>query len=385
MAPYDRDASLERQQIREISLNVARRLREVLDRNRYIPAELHSEVDGTVRVITGIQRDVDQIMAGLPETEALDFAILAHIMGGQRHALDLLEILEEKLEGSQSTYQRDSARVHQALLTVSREIEQDALRYTAAEPAAAPRLSEPVAMPHPSSPAGHAFAPQPARAVPPPYAPAPPPPAYARPVPQSQPRPRPTPSGRSSEARSAQRVAALAETVRRIQASIAALAGQPVPVAITALVLGAGLVVAAQSLIGSDTSTPAPAHTASADAATTARERSSGTAGAAPAAQAAALTSTASASDMEQPYLVVLATRRSTEELQQDYRSFKASYPDLLGNAKARVDRVQGQDSNTWYRLSLIPPRTHGEAKSLCGDLRTAGLTGCWIKPVPLR
>lgn len=373
MAPYDRDASLERQQIHEISLNVARRLRTVLDRNRYIPAELHSEVEKTVRVITGIQRDVDQIMAALPETEALDFAILAHIMGGQRHALDLLEVLEEKLEGSQSLYQRDTARVHQALLAVSREIEQDALRYATAEPAEAPP---------PSPAAGEpAIAPQPARAAPPPYAPAPPPPAYARPTPRPQPRPQPIPPARSAKAWSPWRQA-LMQTLQRTQLSIAALAGRPVPVAVTALVFGAGLVVAAQALISSDP--PVPARTAATEP-ETAREQPAGAAGTAPAVQAAALTSTASASDMEQPYLVVLATRRSTEELQQDYRSFKASYPDLLGNAKARVDRVQGQDNNTWYRLSLIPPRTHGDAKALCSDLRNAGLTGCWIKPVPLR
>lgn len=87
---------------------------------------------------------------------------------------------------------------------------------------------------------------------------------------------------------------------------------------------------------------------------------------------------------VEQPYLVVLTTRRSTEELQQDLRSLKGAYPDLLGNAKARVDRIQGQDKQTWYRMSLIPPRSHADAKTLCSDLRTAGMTGCWIKPVPL-
>ena len=71
MAAYDRDATLERQQIREISLNVARRLRQVLDRAHYIPAALRPEVESSVRIITGIQRDVDQIMAGLPADAAL--------------------------------------------------------------------------------------------------------------------------------------------------------------------------------------------------------------------------------------------------------------------------------------------------------------------------
>jgi hypothetical protein len=87
---------------------------------------------------------------------------------------------------------------------------------------------------------------------------------------------------------------------------------------------------------------------------------------------------------MEQPYLVVLTTRRSTEELQQDYRSYKQSYADLLSGSKARVDRIQGQDRQTYYRLSLIPPQSRDDAKTLCGRLRSAGLTGCWIRQVPV-
>ena len=372
MAAYDRDATLERQQIREISLNVARRLRQVLDRAHYIPAALRPEVESSVRIITGIQRDVDQIMAGLPADEALDFAILTHIMGGQRHALDLLEVLEEKLAGSRSSYQRDSARVHQALLAVSREIERDALRY-AAESAAAPPQHQPQ-----PPPAGYAYAPPaaPAAAAARPAVPQPPPPAYGRPA-RRAPAKKPPP-------RTAQLLAALP----RLRDTVLASAKKPVPVALAALSIGAGLVIAAQGLIPSGAD-PAQSRLASADALEQKRDgrlddgasRGTETGGLRPAGE---ITVAAATPAMEQPYLVVLATRRSTEELQQDYRTFKGAYPDLLGNAKARVDRVQGQDRQTWYRLSLIPPRAQDEAKALCSSLRKAGLTGCWIRPVPV-
>jgi cell division protein FtsN len=92
----------------------------------------------------------------------------------------------------------------------------------------------------------------------------------------------------------------------------------------------------------------------------------------------------ANARELEQPYLVVLATRRSTDELQKEFLTYRATYPTLLGSSKARVDRVQGQDRQTWYRLSVIPPQARDDAKALCSNLRAAGLTGCWIKPVPL-
>jgi hypothetical protein len=353
MAGYDRDATIERQQIHEISLNVARRLRQVLDRNHYIPASMQPEVDSTVRVITGIQRDIDQIMAALPADEALDFAILTHIMGGQRHALDLLEILEEKLDGSRSSYQRDSARVHQALLAVSREIERDALRY-AAEPSRAPPAADWRGPAHPPAPVAQ------------------------RPAAPSAPTPRP-PAKKPERKKPVQ-----ARTMPSIdvRAALHGLVTKPVPLALAALTMGVGLTVAALSLLGPEGNL-AGHQTATA---LSPGQKISGRLEAAQAtasggAENVAITTPA----MEQPYLVVLTTRRSTEELQQDYRTYKASYPDLLGSAKARVDRVQGQDRQTWYRLSLIPPQTREDAKTLCRDLRKAGLTGCWIKPVPLR
>jgi hypothetical protein len=359
MTAFDRDASIERRQIHEISLNVTRRLRKVLDRNRYIPASLTGEVDQTVQVITGIQRDVDQIMNALPADEALDFAILTHIMGGQRHALDLLEILEGKLDGGQNAYRRDSARVHQALLAVSREIEQDALRTTEQPMQASelPRMFAPAT-------SGQRAAPQ-------------------RNMPRNAPQgPRGQQAPRPQESPPRQAREQIREARAHVDAAVAtmrSLATKPVPVALTALLLGAGLVVVMQKIIEPKSPTieiaavdPAPGLSSPAPAASSVSEAATNVA------------INPQPAQMEQPYLVVLATRRSTEELQQDYRGFKDSYPELLSTARARVDRVQGQDKETWYRLSLIPPQSHEDAKALCSKLRTAGLSGCWIKSVPL-
>lgn len=355
MSSFDRDAALERHQIREISLNVARRLRQVLDRNKYIPASVRPEIDASVRVITGIQRDVDQIMSGLPSEEALDFAILTHILGGQRHALDLLEILEAKLEGGKSAYQRDSARVHQALLAVSREIEQDALRYAADAPT----------IQHNQMPYGYALPPAQA-----PRAPGP----GQRPAPRNtQTQGRPPAKKQPAKPQRAFSVASISDAVR-------ALAAKPVPAAAAASAVMAALVITIMSL-RQPASDPA-IQEAAVTAAPIENLDSHTTAAVAPSSNTETVAITTP--NMEQPYLVVLTTRRSTEELQQDYRSYKASYPDLLGTAKARVDRVQGQDKETYYRLSLIPPQAHEDAKQLCSSLRKAGLSGCWIKPVPL-
>lgn len=346
---------IERRQIHEISLNVARRLRHVLDRNRYVPAAMTAEVEQTVRVITGIQRDIDQIMGALPADDALDFAILTHIMGGQRHALDLLEILEEKLDGGHGAYRRDSARVHQALLAVSREIEQDAARYSAEQP---------------MSPAGL-----------PGYAPA----ERTR---GGSARPAPGAGQRSPPAQGKRGKQPPPKPASASGAKLRALVTRPVPVALTALVIGAGIVIAAQRLMHPLGDAPvirvaspsAPGHGPESGGGSAEAETASPPSSSPSHVETAAVAAPA----MDQPYLVVLATRRSTEELQQDYRGFKGSYPDLLGTARARVDRVQGTDKQTWYRLSLIPPQSRDDAKTLCSNLRKAGLTGCWIKSVPL-
>lgn len=357
MSSFDRDATLERHQIREISLNVARRLHQVLDRNKYIPASVRPEIDASVRVITGIQRDVDQIMSGLPSDEALDFAILTHIMGGQRHALDLLEILEAKLEGGKSAYQRDSARVHQALLAVSREIEQDALRYATDAPA----------VQHNQMPYGYVL-PTPATQAP------------RNPGPGQRPAPRNTQTQGRPPTKKQPGKPQRALFVANVSDALRALASKPVPAAAAASAVVVALVVTIMSL-RQPASDPAIQEAA---VTTTPTENIDNHTTAAVAPSSNAETVAITTPDMEQPYLVVLTTRRSTEELQQDYRSYKASYPDLLGTAKARVDRVQGQDKQTWYRLSLIPPQDRDDAKQLCSSLRKAGLSGCWIKPVPL-
>lgn len=354
MSSIDRDAALERHQIREISLNVARRLHQVLDRNKYIPASVRPEIEASVRVITGIQRDVDQIMSGLPSDEALDFAILTHIMGGQRHALDLLEILEAKLEGGKSAYQRDSARVHQALLAVSREIEQDALRYAADAPA----------VQHNQMPYGYAL---------------PPTQVPRAPGPRQRPAPRNTPAQGRPPTKKQPGKPQRSLSVTSVSDALRALATKPVPAAAASVVVAA-LVVTIMSL--RQPASDPEIQEAAVTAAPIEKIDSHTTAAVAPSSNTETVAITTPS--MEQPYLVVLTTRRSTEELQQDYRSYKASYPDLLGTAKARVDRVQGQDKQTWYRLSLIPPQARDDAKQLCSSLRKAGLSGCWIKPVPL-
>ena len=398
MAAFNRDAALERQQIHEISLNVARRLLKVLERSRAAPPHIGADIEASARLIADIQREIDQLMAALPPRELMDIAVLTHILGSHRRALDLLEVVEQKASGllPRMDAAPDAAQAHAALLATSREIEQSAFRQE---------------MPGLAAPRGPvAYLPAPATApYPQQHAPIPPAPQWAQPVgqrppPSAQRAPMPPkgPAKKADKARSAgavaaSSVAAMRALVDKNPTSAAALA---------ALTVVAGLSIAILSIVSPGIGDGTRSHAAAtlepgkkldgrlATAGETSTEeapapRASG----AMSAEAAVLSPSVGnetqgpivvSPNMEQPYLVVLSTRRSTEELQQDYRGFKSAYPQILGDAKARVDRVQGQDRETWYRLSLIPPHSRADAKDLCRSLKAAGLTGCWIKPLPL-
>ncbi len=374
MAAFDRDPALERQQIHEISLNVARRVLKVLERSSFAPPMIAGDIEITARIISGIQREIDQIMAAQPSYEPLEFALLTHILSSQQHAVGLVEHLETKIARlAAPSPQPDPARAHAELLATSRAIEEDAQRYarqgfaTLRPPAAqlpAPGFTAPEQRP-------------PLRQLPPPS---------QRPVPAAAQAQRPQPKKQEKPKRQPVNYLAWLSDLR------ASIVNPKNAGKTAASAVAVALLVGVLSFMPSSNDHPHRQSTVAPGQKLDGRlgaSEAEGTPASLPgsSAEAATIVSPAALSTeqaVEQPYLVVLTTRRSTEEIQQDFRSFKANYVDLLGTAKARVDRVQGQDRQTWYRLSLIPPQARDDAKSLCRSLKAAGLTGCWIKPVPL-
>lgn len=375
MTAFDRNAALERRQIDEISGNVTRRLLKVLEKVRFVPPDVAADIEPGARAITAIQTEIDQIMGALPPYEMLDIAVLTHVLSSQQHALSVLEHLEARIADARHETRppADPARAHAALLAAAREIEEEARRYAEEEP---PWPAVPSRAPR-TWPDWSGLAP-------------PGPPAARRPPgsagpPASRRRP-------GKRARPGPRVPGLVASLDALRARLAGHAANARSgAAVAGLAVVTGLVLAVLSLVptGDDNRTQQQAAAALAP-----EEKGGGRieqfdvadAGAAPPTGGiqVALGHPAAPPAMEQPYLVVLSTRASPEELLQDFRAFKAEYPKLLGEAKGRVDRVHGQDGKTWHRLSLIPPQTYADAKALCSGLRAAGLSGCWVKPLPL-
>lgn len=397
MAHFEREPALERQQIRDIAANIARRLLKVRDTARVAPSAFTVEIESAAHVVFDIQHEIERLMATLPPGDALDSAVLTHVLESQQHALSLLELIEVRLAASAPEPPRpDPARAHAALIATAREIEDEARRHAASDqrqPYPLPALAFAAA---PLHPAAGTPTHGPARQPPSPHHRRPPPGHVPSHIPSHAPPPRhpaarKRPRARPRTAWAAPSLTAWTTPVIASLRAAAAKPGAPVTAAIGAVVIFAGLVLGVLSLVPSD-GERSERHAAAAKLG--GRLSSSGVAGgvgeAGPAATPqspsfdVALADTGAALDLEQPYLVVLATRPSTHELGQEFRGFQASYPELLGNAKARVDRVQGQDHQTYYRLSLIPPQSHDDAKALCASLKAAGLTGCWLRPLPI-
>lgn len=393
MNTYDRDAQLERRQIHEISMNVARRLFALLERPPPVSPAVSAEIAAGSGTIAGIQHEIDHLMSRLPEGQLLDMSVLTHILESQNRALSLIEDLEAKASRGIFDSRPDQERTHAALIATAREIEREARLYEEEE--FGHPLDAPYSLPetHPAQIARRFADPTRVQQPPPQNIARSPKHGAPQPAPRTTrtdgtaaasrrqpPAPRPPAQQRPRKAKPQPRIApaALFAKARTLATS---------PVGATTLV--AGVAILAASLAGAVSlalSTDSDQLTASsrvpgqkfdgrlsrADAQPTS---GSGTLVVSPPANLANLT---------QPYLVVIATRQSTEELEKDFRYFKETYPNLLGSARGRVDSVQSQDGKTWYRLSLIPPRAQGEASELCTELKSAGLTECWIKPLPI-
>ncbi|AHB50154.1 hypothetical protein W911_09395 [Hyphomicrobium nitrativorans NL23] len=393
MNAFDRDTELERRQIHEISINVARRLLDVLERRNQLPPAVASEIVSGARAIAEIQREIDGIMTALPHGGMLDMAVLTHVLANHNRALSLVEDLEVRTGGRGAARHPDPERTHAALIATAREIERET-RFHGTGPASQARSTAPpnFSPPQPEQYTAAYTQPSPQRAhgAPPSMShgnASPPAPAHAmrEPVPAAAVRPprRQPPPQQHLQPRPSPAAVAAATPRTPLRALVSS------PVGAVALVTGIAILAASLAGAVSFALSNGDASEESHMAARTSGGKFDGrlTAGDAASAGGAdilVVTPPANAAPLAQPYLVVLATRPSTDELDRDFRYFKEAHPQLLGDARGRVDTMQSQDGKTWHRLSLIPPRSQEEAASLCAELKAAGLTECWIKPLPL-
>jgi hypothetical protein len=78
-------------------------------------------------------------------------------------------------------------------------------------------------------------------------------------------------------------------------------------------------------------------------------------------------------------YVAVLSSRKSRMDALKAYADMQQKYGDVLANKPADVQEADLGDKGLWYRAVVGPPGSREAATSLCGQLKSAGFTGCWV------
>ena len=83
--------------------------------------------------------------------------------------------------------------------------------------------------------------------------------------------------------------------------------------------------------------------------------------------------STSSAPSAAGAYVVQVASQRSEADAMGSWRALQTKYPNLLGNYRATVKKVDLADKGTYFRAQVGPFATRDQANELCQSLRAQG------------
>jgi hypothetical protein len=78
-------------------------------------------------------------------------------------------------------------------------------------------------------------------------------------------------------------------------------------------------------------------------------------------------------------YVAVLSSQKTRMDALKAYADMQQKYGDVLANKPADVQEANLGDRGLWYRAVVGPPGSREAANSLCGQLKSAGFTGCWV------
>ncbi|MCG5233862.1 SPOR domain-containing protein [Xanthobacter oligotrophicus] len=83
--------------------------------------------------------------------------------------------------------------------------------------------------------------------------------------------------------------------------------------------------------------------------------------------------STTTAPSSAGAYVVQVASQRSEADAMGSWRALQTKYPNLLGNYRATVKKVDLADKGTYFRAQVGPFATRDQANELCQSLRAQG------------
>jgi hypothetical protein len=78
-------------------------------------------------------------------------------------------------------------------------------------------------------------------------------------------------------------------------------------------------------------------------------------------------------------FVAVLASKKSRMDALKAFADLQQKYGDVLASKTPDVQEVNLGDKGVWYRAVVGPPGSREAASSVCGLLKTAGHTSCWV------
>ncbi len=78
-------------------------------------------------------------------------------------------------------------------------------------------------------------------------------------------------------------------------------------------------------------------------------------------------------------YVAVLSSRKSHMDALKSFADMQQKYSSVLQGRTPDVREVNLGEKGVWFRAVVGPPSSREAANNVCGQLKTAGYTGCWI------
>ena len=78
--------------------------------------------------------------------------------------------------------------------------------------------------------------------------------------------------------------------------------------------------------------------------------------------------------------MVQVAARKSQTEALATYADIQQKYPHLLSGYRPIIKRTDLGNKGVWYRLNVGPVESKKVASSLCGQLKSAGMSSCIVR-----
>jgi hypothetical protein len=79
-------------------------------------------------------------------------------------------------------------------------------------------------------------------------------------------------------------------------------------------------------------------------------------------------------------YVAVLSSQKDRMAALRAFADLQQKFPSQLGDKQPEVQEANLGEKGVWHRLVAGPPSSQQSANDLCGQLKSAGYSGCWTK-----